>query len=132
MTHEKHSSRAIVTGDNPKEEILLKGSTAHIDLAQEIKKLLRVLGTNELNLETVEQPSMAHWWDNKGAPNETMVLAVGIDDKDDLYLTLDDGCGADVQIWESCGQLSDNDLEFVLENIRELMAEDAIPDETEK
>ncbi|WP_462354303.1 hypothetical protein [Alistipes timonensis] len=37
MTHENHSSGAIVTGDNSKEEILLKGSTAHIDLAQEIK-----------------------------------------------------------------------------------------------
>lgn len=121
MTQENHSSGAIVTGDNSKEEILLKGSTAHIDLAQEIKNLLRVLGTKELNLENVEQPSMALWWDNKGTPNETMVLAVGIDDKDDLYLTLDDGCGADVQIWESCGQLSDNDLEPILENIREYM-----------
>ena len=65
---------------------------------------------------------MALWWDNKGRANETTVLAVGIDDKDDLYLTLDDGCGGDVQIWESYGQLMDNDLELVLENIREYMA----------
>lgn len=92
------------------------------DLAGEIKNLLRLLGKKELDLVDVEQSSMALWWDNKGRANETKVLAVGIDDKDDLYLTLDDGCGADVQIWESCGQLSDNDLELVLENIREYMA----------
>ena len=73
-------------------------------------------------MDTVENSSMALWWDNKGRANETTVLAVGIDDKDDLYLTLDDDCGGDVQIWESCGQLSDNDLELVLENIREYMA----------
>ncbi len=92
------------------------------DLAGEIKDLLRVLGTKELDLGSIEQSSMALWWDNKGRANETTVLAVGIDDKDDLYLTLDDGCGGDVQIWESYGQLSDNDLELVLENIREYMA----------
>ncbi len=97
-------------------------------LIEQIKNLLRVLGTKELNLENVEQPSMALWWDNKGAPNETMVLAVGVDDKNDLYLTLDDGCGGDVQIWESCGQLSENDLEPALENIRERMAERPNPD----
>lgn len=91
------------------------------DLAGEIKNLLRLLGTNELDLRNAEQPSMALWWDNKGRANETTVLAVGIDDKDDLYLTLDDDCGGDVQIWESYGQLSDNDLELVLENIREYM-----------
>lgn len=102
------------------------------NLAGEIKNLLRLLGKKKLNLEDVEQPSMALWWDNHGDPHETTVLAAGIDDKDDLYLTLDDGCGADLQIWESCGHLSDNDLEFVLENIRELIAKDAIPDETEK
>lgn len=66
------------------------------DLAGEIKNLLRVLGTKELNLEDVEYPSMALWWDNKGDSNESTVLAAGIDDKDDLYLTLDDGCGGDV------------------------------------
>lgn len=92
------------------------------DLAGEIKNLLRLLGKKELDLVDVEQPSMALWWDNKGRANETTVLAAGIDDKDDLYLTLDDGCGADVQIWESYGQLSDNDLKLVLENIREYMA----------
>lgn len=92
------------------------------DLIGEIKNLLRVLGTKELNLENVEQPSMALWWDNKEQTNETMVLTVGMDDMGDLYLTLDDGCGGDVQIWESCDQLSDNDLEPVLENIREHMA----------
>lgn len=92
------------------------------DLAGEIKNLLRLLGTNKLDIKNVEQPSMALWWDNHGDPHETTVLAAGIDDKDDLYLTLDDDCGADVQIWESCGQLSDNDLELVLENIREYMA----------
>ena len=93
------------------------------DLTGEIKNLLRLLGTTELNLGDVEQPSMALWWDNHGDPHDTTVLAVGINDKNDLYLTLDDGCGGDVQIWESCGQLSDNDLEPVLENIRELMPE---------
>lgn len=92
------------------------------DLAGEIKNLLRLLGTKELDLDTVENSSMALWWDNHGDPHETTVLAVSIDDKDDLYLTLDDGCGGDVQIWESYGQLSDNDLELVLENIREYMA----------
>lgn len=91
-------------------------------LAGEIKNLLRLLGKKELDLENAEQPSMTLWWDNKGRANETTVLAAGIDDKDGLYLTLDDGCGGDVQIWESCGQLSDNDLELVLENIREYMA----------
>lgn len=91
------------------------------DLAGEIKNLLRLLGTNKLDLKNVEQPSMALWWDNHGDPHETTVLAAGIGDKDDLYLTLDDDCGGDVQIWKSCGQLSDNDLELVLENIREYM-----------
>lgn len=110
-------------GDTPPPKKRLEGCTACSDLANEIKNLLRLLGKKELDLEDVEQPSMALWWDNHGDPHETTVLAAGIDDKDDLYLTLDDGCGADVQIWESCGHLSDNDLEFVLENIRELMAE---------
>lgn len=98
------------------------------DLAGEIKNLLHLLGTNELDLGSVEQPSIALWWDNHGDPHETMVRAAGIDDKEDLYLTLDDDCGGDVQIWESCGQLSDNDLEFVLENIREYMAQHSDPD----
>lgn len=98
------------------------------DLAGEIKDLLRVLGTKELNLEDVEYPSMALWWDNKGDPNESTVLAVGIDDTDDLYLTLDDCCGGDVQIWESYEQLSDNDLELVLENIQEYMEQCSDPD----
>lgn len=87
----------------------------------QIKTLLRAISKDHLSLENVEQPSSALWWDNKGQPNETMVLAVGMDNKGDLYLTLDDGCGGDVQIWESCGQLSDNDLEPVLENMREHM-----------
>lgn len=98
------------------------------DFAGEIKNLLRLLRTKELDMDTVENPSMALWWDNHGDPHETTVRAVGIDDKDDLYLTLDDDCGGDVQIWESCGQLSDNDLEFVLENIREYMARRSDPD----
>ena len=97
-------------------------------LATQIKSLLRTLGTKELNMDAVENSSMALWWDNHGHPNETTVLAVGIDDKDDLYLTLDDDCGGDVQIWESCGHLSDNDLELVLENIREYMARRSDPD----
>lgn len=91
-------------------------------LATQIKGMLRTLGTKELDMGLVENSSMALWWDNHGNPHETTVLAVGIDDKDDLYLTLDDDCDGDVQIWESCGQLSDNDLELVLENIRECMA----------
>ena len=99
-----------------------------LSLADNIKGLLRILGTRDLPLEDVEQLSMALWRDNHGYPHETTVLAVGIDDKDDLYLTLDDDCGGDVQIWESCGQLSDNDLELVLENIREYMAERRDPD----
>ena len=98
------------------------------DLAGEIKNLLHLLGTKELDMDAVENSSMALWWDNKGRANETTVLAVGVDDKDDLYLTLDDDCGGDVQIWENCGQLSDNDLELVLENIREYMARRADPD----
>ncbi|MCD7795448.1 MAG: hypothetical protein LUH46_11390 [Alistipes sp.] len=98
------------------------------DLAGEIKNLLRLLGTKELDMDTVENSSMALWWDNHGDPHETTVRAVGIDDKDDLYLTLDDDCGGDVQIWESCGHLSDNDLELVLENIREYMARRSDPD----
>ena len=97
------------------------------DLAGEIKNLLHLLRTNELDLGSIEQPSMALWWDNHDAPHETTVQAVGIDGKDDLYLTLDDDCGGNVQIWESCGQLSDNDLELVLENIREYMARRSDP-----
>ena len=90
-------------------------------LIAQIKSMLRVLGTKELDMGLVENSSMALWWDNHGDSHETTVLAVGIDNKNDLYLTLDDDCGGDVQIWESCGQLSDNDLELVLENIREYM-----------
>lgn len=96
--------------------------------ADRIKSLLRALSTRELCLEDVEHPSMALWWDNHGDPHETTVRAVGVDDKDDLYLTLDDSCGGDVQIWESCGQLSDGDLEPVLEDIREYMARRSDPD----
>lgn len=91
-------------------------------LATQIKGMLRTLGTKEFDMGLVENSSMALWWDNHGNPHETTVLAVGIDDKDDLYLTLDDDCGGDVQIWESYGQLSDNDLELLLENIRKCMA----------
>ena len=69
--------------------------------ADNIKSLLCVLGTKELDMELVENSSMALWWDNHGYPHETTVRAVGVDDKDDLYLTLDDDCGGDVQIWES-------------------------------
>lgn len=93
------------------------------DLIGQIKHLLEVIGTDELCLANVEQPSIALWWDNKGNSNETTVVAVGLDGEGDLYLTLYDDCGGDVQIWESCGHLSDNDLEPVLENIRERMAE---------
>ena len=93
--------------------------------ADNIKSLLCVLGTKELDMELVENSSMALWWDY---PHETTVRAVGVDDKDDLYLTLDDDCGGDVQIWESCGQLSDNVLGLVLENIQEYMAERRDPD----
>lgn len=99
-----------------------------LSLIAQIKNLLRVLGTKELDMGLVENSSMALWWDNHGNPHETTVLAVGIDDKNDLYLTLYDDCGGDVQIWESCGQLSDNDLEPVLENIREYMAQRPDPD----
>lgn len=98
------------------------------DLTGEVKNLLCVLGTRELRLENVEQPSMALWWDNHGDPHEITVQTVGIDDKDDLYLTLDDDWGGKVQIWESFGQLSDNDLELVLENIREYMDQRSDPD----
>lgn len=99
-----------------------------LSLADNIKSLLRSLGTEELDMELVENSSMALWWDNHGYPHETTVRAMGVDDKDDLYLTLDDDCGGDVQIWESCGQLSDNVLGLVLENIQEYMAERRDPD----
>lgn len=46
-----------------------------------------------------------------------------MDDDGDLFLTLEDDCGGEVQIWESYGQISDNDLETVLESIQEYMAE---------
>lgn len=103
MTQEKQSAAGVVAGNRQQAPTLIG----------QIKDLLRTINVNELSLEEVEQPPMALWWDNKGTPRETMVLAVGVDDKGDLYLTLDNGCGGDVQIWESCGQLSDNDLESV-------------------
>lgn len=93
------------------------------NLIGQIKQLLRAIGTNELSLEKVEQPARALWRDNKGDPQESVVLAVGMDDDGDLFLTLEDDCGGEVQIWESYGQISENDLESVLENIREYMAE---------
>lgn len=95
-------------------------------LIAQIKSMLRVLGAKELDMGLVENSSMALWRDNHGDSHETTVLTVGIDDKEALYLTLADDCGRDVQIWESCGQLSDNDLELVLENIREYI--DSVPD----
>lgn len=112
MTYERQSDAGTEAGSQKHETTLIG----------QIKDLLRTIGRNVLSLEQVEQPSMALWWDNKGNPNETTVLSVGMDNEGDLYLTLDDGCGGDVQIWESCGQLSDNDLELVLENIREGIA----------
>ena len=99
-----------------------------LSLADKIKSLLRVLGTKELDMGLVENSSMALWWDNHGDSHETTVRGVGVDDKDDLYLTLDDDCGGDIQIWESCGQLSENDLELVLENIREYLDQHSDPD----
>lgn len=92
-------------------------------LIDQIKQLLRTMGTNQLSLEKIEQPSRVLWWDNKGEPYESIVLAVGMDDDGDLSLTLEDDCGGEVQIWESYGQISDNDLETVLETIQEYMAE---------
>lgn len=92
-------------------------------LIDQIKQLLRTMGTNELSLEKIEQPARALWCDNNGEPQESVVLAVGMDDDGDLFLTLEDDCGGEVQIWESYGQISDNDLETVLESIQEYMAE---------
>lgn len=93
------------------------------NMIDQIKQLLRTTGTNELSLEKVEQPARALWWDNNGDPQESVVLAVGMDGDGDLFLTLEDDCGGEVQIWESYGQISDNDLETVLESIQEYMAE---------
>lgn len=93
------------------------------NMIDQIKQLLRTKGTNELSLEKIEQPARAIWCDNNGEPQESVVLAVGMDDDGDLFLTLEDGCGGEVQIWESYGQISDNDLETVLETIQEYMAE---------
>lgn len=92
-------------------------------LINQIKQLLRTKGTNELSLEKIEQPARALWRNNNGDPHESVVLAVGMDDDGDLFLTLEDDCGGEVQIWESYGQISDNDLETVLETIQEYMAE---------
>lgn len=93
------------------------------NMIDQIKQLLRTKGTNELSLEKIEQPARAIWCDNNGEPQESVVLAVGMDDDGDLFLTLEDDCGGEVQIWESYGQISDNDLETVLETIQEYMAE---------
>ena len=57
-----------------------------LSLIAQIKNLLRVLGTRELDMGLVENSSMALWRDNHDAPHETTVLAVGVDDKNDLYL----------------------------------------------
>lgn len=118
MTQKKQSAAGTVAGNRQQSPTLIG----------QIKDLLRTINVNELSLVEAEQPSMALWWDNHDYPNNTMVLAVGMDNKGGLYLTLDDGCGGDVQIWESCGQLSDNDLELVLENIRECVARHSAPD----
>lgn len=93
------------------------------NMIDQIKQLLRTTGTNELSLEKVKQPARALWRDNNGDPQESVVLAVGMDDDGDLFLTLEDDCGGEVQIWDSYGQISDNDLETVLESIQEYMAE---------
>lgn len=93
------------------------------NMIDQIKQLLRTKGTNELSLEKIEQPARALWCDNNGEPQESVVLAVGMDDDGDLFLTLEDDCGGEVQIWESYGQISDNDLETVLETIQEYMTE---------
>lgn len=118
--------RTMLHNDSGATVLLVEGMGFEIvndTLIGQIKTRLRATGKDYLSLGNVEQPSMALWWDNKGNPNETTVLAVGMDNEGDLYLTLDDGCGGDVQIWESYGQLSDNDLELVLENIKELIPE---------
>lgn len=93
------------------------------NMIDQIKQLLRATGTNELSLEKVKQPARALWRDNNGDPQESVVLGVGMDDDGDLFLTLEDDCGGEVQIWESYGQISDNDLKTVLESIQEYMAE---------
>lgn len=93
------------------------------NLIGQIKHVLRTKGTNELSLEKFEQPARALWWDNNGEPQESVVLAVGMDDDGDLFLTLEDDCGGEVQIWDSYGQISDNDLETVLETIQEYIEE---------
>ena len=85
MTQEKQSAAGTVAGNRQQAPTLIG----------QIKDLLRTINVNKLSLVEVEQPSMALWWDNKGQSHETMVLAVGIDDKGNLYLTLDDGCGGD-------------------------------------
>lgn len=112
MIHIKQSS----TGEVTRPE-----ATTLID---QIKQLLRTKGTNELSLEKIEQPARALWRDNNGDPHESVVLAVGMDDDGDFFLTLEDDCGGEVQIWESYGQISDNDLETVLETTREYMAKE--------
>ena len=94
-----------------------------LNIADEIKNLLRNIGTDELCLSNVERPASALWRDNKGEPNEGAVLCVGYDDDNDLYLKVEDGRGGDVSIWESHGDLPDGTLKTIRELIVERMEE---------
>ncbi len=60
------------------------------------EKIKNLLKYNDISLFPIiqgeEKESIyAMWWDNKGNPNEGLVLNVGIDDKDDLYIVVDNG-----------------------------------------
>lgn len=93
------------------------------DVCGDIKNLLMTIGTDDFCLANVEAPSVAMWRDNKDNIYETTVLRVGMDKENDLYLLLDDGWADEVTIWESAGQLSDNDLDMVRDNIIERLNE---------
>ncbi len=94
-----------------------------LNLADEIKTLLRNIGTDELCLSNVESPASALWRNNKGEPSEGEVLCVGYDDDNDLYLKVEDGCGGNIPIWESFGDLCDKTLTEIRDLVVERMGE---------
>ncbi len=93
------------------------------ELAEDIKKQLRDIGTDELRINTDNNPISALWWNNRGEPNNGEVLYVGTDAENDLFLKVDDSSGVHVSIWESHGEMTRALLEVVRNLVIERMKE---------